>query len=133
MQPPVEINPFSPLLSLYLCGLETRETGKGKAGVQTARSASLCPGPCTLGLQGDIKTIHSEPSSENFSLSGCPATLERWDLNPYPSRNACGHMGSLSWCLVLLSVYILPSAFPLLSLFSGLYAYLQAHQVPAQF
>lgn len=109
-----EINPFFPVLSLYVCCLENRATTKGKAGVQTTLTASLCPGPCTLGLQGDIKRIHSEPSGKSFSLSGSPATLEGWDPNLYPSRNACVRMGSLSWSLALLSVHILPSAFPLL-------------------
>lgn len=105
---------FSLLLSLYLCCLENRGMAKGKAGVQTALTASLCPGSCTLGLQGDTKTIYSEPSGESFSLSGSPATLEGWDPNHYLSFNACVHMGSLSWSVVLLSVHISPSAFLLL-------------------
>lgn len=65
--------------------------------MQTALTASLCPGPCTLGLQGDMKTIHSKLSGKSFSLSDSPAILEGWDPNPYPYHNACSHPGSLSW------------------------------------
>jgi len=87
---------------------------KGKAGVQTARAAFLCPGPCALGLQGDIKTIRSEPSGRSFLLSGSPATLEGGDLNADPCCNAREHVGSLSWSPALLPAHISPSAFPLL-------------------
>lgn len=79
---------------------------EGKAGVQTALAASLCAGPCALGLRGDTKTTLSEPAGESFSPSGSSAALEGWDLILIlPIKSVCTQ-GAFAgaWCCCLLHV-----------------------------
>lgn len=84
------ISPIFTVPSLFVC-LENRGMAEGKAGVQTVLTASLWPGPCTLGLQGDTKTIYSEPSGRSFSLSLwlCPLSKGGIQILLFPLMPAC--------------------------------------------